>query len=157
MPHVQGHSVRLAALFAIALVVLFGSFGRAETRAAVGCAWLGESDQRDVNIGAPDLDAYYVENVLRPDSNTEVTIHGRFPHARYFSFHVYDAQGDVVGSIYDQQITADRRSVNPYRGRATWSASDDYTVRVAFSAAPANPAPNTLYVDPAKAGSAAPL
>jgi hypothetical protein len=154
---VQWHSVRLAALFALALVVGFGSFGRAETGAAVGCAWLGESDQRDVNIGAPDLDAYYVEHVLRPDSSTDATIHGRFPHARYFSFHVYDAQGDVVGSIYDQQITADRGSVNPYRRRASWSAGDDYTVRVAFSAAPAKPAPNTLYVDPAKAGAAAPL
>jgi hypothetical protein len=124
---------------------------------AVGCAWLGESDQRDVNIGAPDLDAFYVQDALAPDPSTTITIRGRFPNARYFSFHAYDAQGNVLASIYDQQINADPGSANPFRRRPSARARDFYTLHIAFSARPSTPAENTLYVDPAQAGSAATL
>ena len=152
----QGQGVRAAAIIA-AVFALSGWFTAVTASAApVGCAWLGESDQRDVNVGAPDLDAFYVQDELVPDASSAVTIRGRFPDARYFSFHAYDAQGNVLGSIYDQQIAADRGSTNPYR-HASRGARDFYTVHVVFTPAPAHRAANTLYVDPAKSGPVATL
>src|SRR5258705_2370863 len=147
----------VATALAAATIVLTGVLTTAATAAPVGCAWLGESDQRDVNIGAPDLDAFYVQDELVPDAASTVTISGRFPYARYFSFHAYDAQGDTLGSIYDQQITAHRGSANPYRRKPPRGARDFYTLHVVFTAAPATRARNTLYVDPAKAGPVATL
>jgi hypothetical protein len=151
----RGVRVFMAAVAAAAIGA--GGATAATAHAATGCAWLGESDQRDVNIGAPDLDAFYVEDVLRPDAGSTVTIAGRYPHARYFSFHAYDAQGDALGSIYDAQIQPDPGSANRFQGPVGAGASDHYTVHVAFRPAPATPAPNTLYVDPATSGAVATL
>ncbi len=42
-------------------------------------------------------------------------VQGRFPFARYMSFHTYDATtGDYVAAIKDVEINADEGSVNPY-------------------------------------------
>jgi len=123
--------------------------------AAAGCAWMGESDQRDVNVGAPDLDAFYWLDVLRPDASSTVTVTGRFPHARYFSLHIYDAQGDALTSLYDAQIDPDAGSANPFRGPVARGAADRYTVHIAYRPAPARRAANTLYADPSAAGDAA--
>ena len=122
---------------------------------ASGCSWFGETDQRDVNIGAPDLDAFYWMSPLTPSAGTRVAITGSYPHARYFSFHVYDNQGSALGSIYDQQIGADRGSANPYRRRVPRGRGDRYAVYVSFAPRPPHPAANTVYVDPKAAGSAA--
>ncbi len=51
--------------------------------AAPGCSWSGE---RDVNVGAPDLDAFYYATGVTVQSGTQVVITGRYPTARYFSF-----------------------------------------------------------------------
>ncbi|MDX6641161.1 MAG: hypothetical protein QOF12_2172, partial [Solirubrobacteraceae bacterium] len=108
--------VRVYMAARVAAADFAGGATAATAHAATGCAWLGESDQRDVNIGAPDLDAFYVEDVLRPDAGSTVTIAGRYPNARYFSFHAYDAQGDALGSIYDAQIQPDPGSANRFQG-----------------------------------------
>jgi Protein of unknown function (DUF1214) len=129
----------------------------APARAAAGCAWFGETDQRDVNIGAPDLDAFYWLDALHPDAGATVTVTGQYPHARYFSLHVYDAQGDALGSIYDAQIDPDPGSANPFRRSAGRQAQGRYTVHIAYQPTPARRAPNTIYVAPAAAGQAAML
>jgi hypothetical protein len=120
-----------------------------------GCSWFGETDQRDVNIGAPDLDAFYWMSPLTPNAGTRVSVTGSYPHARYFSLHAYDGQGNALGSIYDQQIAPNRGSANPYRGPVPRTRGASYTAYVEFAAKPAHPAANTLYVDPSTAGGAA--
>lgn len=153
-------AVAVALIGAPALARTLGAFttGASTTLAqlpAAGCSWFGETDQRDVNIGAPDLDAFYWMSPLTPSVSTRVAITGSYPHARYFSFHVYDSQGNALGSIYDQQIGADRGSANPFRRRVPRGRGDRYTVYVSFAARPRRPAANTLYVDPGAAGNVA--
>jgi hypothetical protein len=112
---------------------------------SVGCSWAGESDQRDVNIGAPDLDAFYWLAAIPETAGTKAVISGSYPHARYFSLTLYNDQTLPIDSIYDQQIDPDSGSANPFRGPVAASNADGYHVTVEFSAAPSHPAANTLY------------
>jgi hypothetical protein len=112
---------------------------------ATGCSWAGETDQRDVNIGAPDLDAYYWMAPLPSTPGARLQIAGSYPRARYFSFHAYDSQGNALGSLYDQQIEPDRGAANPFRAAPSRGAGDGYTVQVIDAPRPAHPAANTLY------------
>jgi hypothetical protein len=122
------------------------------------CAWFGESDQRDVNIGAPDLDAYYVASDLPVSAGERIQVRGDYPMARYFSFHVYDARTLLpVGTIYDRQITADPGSDNPFRHAVRPGSADAYTVYIAFDRKPRRPAANTIYLDPGGLGATAML
>ena len=126
--------------------------------ASAPCAWAGESDQRDVNIGAPDLDAYYVADNVPVSAGERVELHGEYPFARYFSFHVYnDHTLLAVSTIYDRQIAPDRHSGNPFRGAVRPGLGDGYTVHLQFSSRPANPARNTMYVNPQGLGPTAML
>jgi hypothetical protein len=126
---------------------------RAIPSVSAPCAWFGESDQRDVNIGAPDLDAYYVANDLPVSANERVQIHGDYPLARYFSFHIYDDQTLLsAGTIYDRQINADHGSGNPFRHRVKPGTGDTYSAYIVFASAPRHPAANTIYVDPSGLG-----
>jgi hypothetical protein len=145
---VQGRAITIIA-------VLTALLWAPAAHAATGCAWWGETDQRDGNIGAPDMDAFYFLDVVHPDPGTTVTMKGRYPDARYFSLHVYDAQGDALTSVYDSQLNPDAGSANPFRVAVGNGTGDRYTAHVAFAPAPKLQAPNTLYVDPAKAGQAA--
>ena len=122
---------------------------------SAGCSWFGETDQRDGNIGAPDLDAFYWMSPLTPSAGEQVTITGSYPHARYFSFHVYDTQGDALGSIYDRQIAPDGGSANPFRGPVPRGAPANYAAHISFTPKPPHPEANTVYVNPSDAGSVA--
>lgn len=55
---------------------------------------------------------------------------GRFPYARYMSFHTYDATtGDYVSVIKDVNIHPDEGSVNPYQKHMTRNVKNrDYTL-----------------------------
>lgn len=112
------------------------------------CAWSGERDQRDINIGAPDLDAFYYASSVSPKPGTKIVVSGRFPKARYFSFTLYNAGGQPIASAYDAQIAADKGSANPFRGPGPVRASDRYHVQVLFVGRPSHPAARTLYVGP---------
>lgn len=121
--------------------------------AARSCAWSGEPDQRDVNIGAPDLDAFYFAASVTPRPGTEVVLSGHYPRARYFSFAIYDQQGQPIATAYDRQIAPDPGSANPYRARPRRGAGRGYHLRFVFgSQAPAGAA-NTVTA-PVPAGNA---
>jgi hypothetical protein len=157
-PRAGGLAPRTLAAVALAAVLIAACSTAAQAAApSARCSWAGETDQRDVNIGAPDLDAYYWVDTLHPQSGTKVAITGSYPRARYFSFHVYDAGGNALTSTYDRQINADPGSANPYRAAPRRGTGDSYTVTIEFGPRPSHPAANTLYVDPSSAGSAAML
>lgn len=109
------------------------------------CSWAGETDQRDVNIGAPDDDERDWLSPLAPSSSTEVVISGEYPAARYFSFHVYNDSGEALGSIYDHEIAPDAGSANPYEAKPRKGTGRSYHVTIRFEPKPADPAPNTFY------------
>ena len=118
---------------------------------APACSWAGESDERDVKIGAPDLDADYWYGALDGAAGSQIEITGSFPHARYFSFTLYSSDQQALTSIYDQQIVPDAGNYNPYLGRGAPGEPSRYTLHVLFEDAPAKPAPNTVYAGRATA------
>ncbi len=69
-------------------------------------------------LGAyPDLYSNYWEYTYNVTDYPDVAlcIHGQFPHARYFSFSLYnDETGDAVGGINDFEMVPDEGSVNPF-------------------------------------------
>jgi len=118
---------------------------------AVGCGWALESNPDSGNIFFPDSSATYWVEPFVPVPGMELTIRGRYPYARYFSFHVYDAATRVLDSITDFQIHADPGSSNPF-DTGVQTRKRSYTVHVVFSSRPAVPAPNTVYAGPLAEG-----
>jgi hypothetical protein len=109
------------------------------------CSWYGEADQRDVNIGAPDLAAEYLYGPLVGLGGNQIEITGSYPHARYFSFTLYGNNEQATASIYDQQIKPDPGSFNPFTGSGEPGQPTNYTVHVLFANPPVHPAQNTIY------------
>jgi hypothetical protein len=148
---------RWAAGIAITVCVLLVLGGGARVApahadAGVACSWFGEADQRDVNIGAPDLNAQYLYAPLDGLGGSEISITGEYPYARYFSFTLYGNNQQAETSIYDQQIAPDRGSYNPFTGPAHPGEKRNYTVHVLFKNAPAHPAQNTIYAGAPSSG-----
>ncbi len=108
---------RLATLAAVmALAFLFNpDILRAQNDR--GCAWPIELSPEGFGnmLGPEQLARYWV----MPDNYDTMTIKGTYPHARYFSFVVYDTNNDkmtldAAGSLYDAQIVPDSGSNNPF-------------------------------------------
>jgi hypothetical protein len=113
----------LAALVALAFLVNPGA-----TRAQYihefnhrACAWpLEMSPEGVANFQFPDNSARYW--IMPFDSHYEtMTIRGAYPRIRYFAFAAYDTvpngetnDYNLVGHLYDAQISADPGTVNPF-------------------------------------------
>lgn len=84
-------------------------------------------------LGAyPDLFSNYWEYTYNMNEYPDVAlrIEGQFPHARYFSFSLYDDEtGSAIGGINDHEIIPDEGSENPSlarRKKTTVSPSMSY-------------------------------
>lgn len=117
----------------------------------VGCAWPLESNPDSGNVFYPDASATYWVAPFVPVAGGELVIHGAYPYARYFSFHVYDAATGVLGAITDFQIKPNSGNTNPF-DTGVQTRRRDYTVRVVFADRPARPAANTIYAGSLKEG-----
>jgi hypothetical protein len=103
-------------------------------------------DAGTVNIAFPDDSAQYWVGGYAAIPGTRLRITGRFPHARYMSFNVYDPALRPLDAIADAQIVPDAGSTNPFLAGADRTAPKrSYTVFVEFGPKPAKPAPNTIY------------
>ena len=135
-------------------VVVANASGRSPAPAhvpAVGCAWPLASNPDTGNVFFPDTSATYWVASFVPVAGGQLVIHGQYPYARYFSFHVYDAATRILDAITDFQIQPDPGSTNPFdTGVQTQKRS--YTVHVVFADRPAQPAPNTIYAGSLKEG-----
>src|SRR5512133_3269935 len=123
------------------------------------CAWpLEISPEGYGNATGPELLAryFFVPFDARSDS---LLIKGAYPHARYFSYVVYQDETPtaIIGDLYDAQIAPDPGSVNPYvrpgdkrghtaHGRSTQHADNGtYTIVVSHTKPSAG---NTIGVAP---------
>src|SRR5271154_3524882 len=102
------------------------------------------------NVLAVDTDVVYYYTRFQLPAGASITLHGQFPHSRFFSLTTYVSKGAESGlpstSIYDSQINPDAGSVNPYRpGEDRKAKHRSYTVTISGQPQPADPAPNTLY------------
>jgi hypothetical protein len=103
------------------------------------------------NIIAPDTDTVYDYTRFQLPAGATITLHGQFPHARFFSLTSYVTKGTEQGlpstSIYDEQINPDPGSINPFRpGESRTAKNRSYTITISGQTPPAEPVPNTLYV-----------
>lgn len=111
---------------------------------------LTKVDAATVNVAYPDEGALYYGANYAAAPGTEIVIHGRYPHARYISFNVYDSALRPIESLSDLQLFPDPGAVNPFVAGADRNGEQrGYTARIVFAKAPDKRPPNTMYVDPA--------
>jgi hypothetical protein len=126
----------------------------ARAASTTNCSWGAKSDPDTVNAAYPDTSATYWSYQYRAVPGTELIIHGTYPVARYFSFHVYQPNAVPIDSIYDSAIRPDAGSRNPFSGPVPRSATEHYTVTVLFTPKPVKPAANTVYAGQTQIGGA---
>src|SRR4051812_2955531 len=98
------------------------------------------------NIAYPDDSAQYYSGAYQLAPGTRIRIHGRFPHARYMSFNVYDAAQRPLDGLADVNIGPDAGSGDPFLfGAERGFDRRDYTVFIDTGPKPEKRAPNTLY------------
>ncbi len=95
-------------------------------------------DASTTNVLAVDTNAVYWGGTYAGLPGTRIRIEGRFPHARYMSWNLYDSAARPVDALSDAQL-----SPVPDGG---------YTAFIEFGARPAQPAPNTIYSGDARGG-----
>ena len=118
------------------------------------CFWQGGN--RSANIAYPDLGARYWISSFPLPPGAELILKGRYPHARYMSFNVYDGAAQPTDGLADVDIAPDPGSANPFPPGAQRDApARDYTVRVVSGARPERREPNTIYLN--VAGQATPV
>ena len=111
-----------------------------------GCSWPFEADPGVLNVAFPDTGArYWVAPFVAFGDGAPVRmrIRGRFPLARYLSFHLY-ALTAPVDALADVEIEP-ANGVNPFRPGARRAERGSYELDVALGPRPARPRPNTLY------------
>ncbi|MDQ3876742.1 MAG: hypothetical protein M3290_00090 [Actinomycetota bacterium] len=122
----------------------------ASTRAPrAGCSWPMLLDEDALNAAFPDTSATYWMAHFPYAAGGELTIRGRYPDVRYFSFHVYDEAQRPVDSIADYEIRPDVGG-NPFVTKTTHPGR--YTVHVEFAPRPRHPASNTIYAGAMQSG-----
>jgi hypothetical protein len=149
----RGRRIVVPVTLALAVTALAFAYGSAAPASAAStststpsdCSWGARSGADTVNIADPDTSANYWSYDYTAAPDTELVIKGTYPHARYFSFIVYQEDTAPIASIYDTEIQPDHGSGNPFVGPVAKQTPEKYTVTVLFTAPPAHPAPNTLY------------
>ncbi|TAJ55393.1 MAG: hypothetical protein EPN60_01590 [Nevskiaceae bacterium] len=113
------------------------------------CVWLLRSDANLLNILYPDRAATYWVAALPIPPGGELWLVGRYPHARYASFNLYNPRLEPSDALADVEIAPQPGSVQPFAvGARRDAGARDYRVRVIAAVPPQNPAqrePNTLY------------
>jgi hypothetical protein len=109
---------------------------------------------QDPNLWPDKRPTYFLGQLVMP-AGSSLTIHGRFPYARYFKFNLYEfAHNTFVAiagtSLPGYDIEPDPGSSNPYKvGADRLVKNRSYTIDVLAENPPKNPAEhpkNTVYV-----------
>ncbi len=119
--------------FCVAAYVIAGSTALASLPVPP-CAWAAESSATTANLAFPDTDATYWVTPFQYNPDTQITVSGQYPEARFFSLDVYDSAAgnftvnDVTSALVDYQIAPDLGSLNPWQKNA--QSGGNYTVHV---------------------------
>src|SRR3954467_8926039 len=79
---------------------------------------LTKTDPATINVAYPDEAAIYWVTGYQGTPGTRLRITGRYPHARYFSFNVYDQAQRPLDALADVEIGPDPGSANPFAAGA---------------------------------------
>jgi hypothetical protein len=142
--------MRLRGVAGLVVAVSLLAPGQAQAQDERDCFWQGGTR---TNIAYPDLGARYWISSFPLPPGAELILKGRYPHARYMSFNVYDAAAQPTDGLADIDIAPDSGSTNPFGpGAQRDLAKRDYTVRVVSGARPQKREPNTIYLNAAGQG-----
>src|SRR3954451_9303001 len=107
---------------------------------------LTKTDPATVNVAYPDEAAIYWSGHYAAVPGTRIRITGKYPHARYMSFNVYDNAQRPLDALADVEISPDAGAYNPFEvGRARHGDPRTYTAFIDFGPIPERRAPNTMY------------
>jgi hypothetical protein len=112
------------------------------------CFWGVSYTQETRNIIWPDSHTDYPVSIDTIPAGGKIVLHGRFPHARFFSLTTSSVLGVIRGHLYDTSIKPDKGSINPFLpGANRTSTHRSYTITVVDrpDPGPGHEAPNTLY------------
>jgi hypothetical protein len=112
------------------------------------CFWGVAYSQETSNIIWPESHAEYPGSTDTIPAGGKIVLHGRFPHARFFSLTASSTLGVIRGHLYDVDIRPDAGSTNPFLPGANRTATHrSYTVTVLDQPdpGPGRERPNTLY------------
>ena len=125
-------------LFGLIGLILFGALLAPATSSA--CSWPTKSDLDTLNVAFPDEGATYWVTRYTGVPGAEIVIRGRYPDARYFSFHIYDEALRPIDSVADFETTPD--GAGGYATGFTFEApqSGALMYRVYVSNVPGDPA-----------------
>src|SRR3954451_4605949 len=95
---------------------------------------LTKTDPATVNVAYPDEAAIYWTARYQAVPGTRIRITGRYPHARYMSFNVYDNAQRPLDALADVELAPDAGSANPFVAGASrgGAARRDYTAFIDF-------------------------
>jgi hypothetical protein len=107
---------------------------------APACSWPAKSDLDTMNVAFPDDAATYWVARYTGAPGAEIVIRGRYPDARYFSFHIYDEALRPIDSVSDFETAPD--GAGGYTTGFTFEApqSGALIYRVYVSGVPGDPA-----------------
>src|SRR3954452_16023947 len=135
--------------FVLAVVVAVCAFASAAVAQGVDTTCelpLTKTDPATVNVAYPDEAAIYWSGHYAAAPGTRVGIPGRYPHARYMSFNVYDNAQRPLDALADVEISPGPGSQNPFAvGSGRGVPNRSYTAFIDFGPIPDRRAPNTLY------------
>jgi hypothetical protein len=112
------------------------------------CFWGTAYTQETTNILWPESHADYPVSTDTIPAGGKIVLHGRFPHARFFSFTITSPLLQLRDYLYDVNIKPDAGSTNPFLPGADRNAPHrSYTVTIvdAPDPGPGHRQPNTLY------------
>jgi hypothetical protein len=136
----------LTLLLAAALLAPAAAAGQQSIVTPGDCAWPVRSNADRGNVAYPDQSARYWVSSFAEAPGTHLEIKGRFPHARYISFHAYE--GSIpVDKVTDFELKP-TRGTNPFKPGADRTHPGTYKLNVVPEAPPARTKdrkPNTLY------------
>lgn len=133
----------IVALVAAACSVLAPA-ATAQSSISGACAWPVRDGSDLVNIAFPDKAAHYWGSVASGIPQTGIVIRGRYPKARYFSLHTYNATLGAYDALTDHEIEP-TSGENPFIQPDGAPAGGRWEVRVIPGDRPASAPPNTLY------------
>ena len=145
---------RAIALAALVVAAALGPSGAGAQGVDQTCLLpLTKFDPATVNVAYPDEAAVYYSGGYAAVPGTRLRIAGRFPHARYMSFNVYDNIQRPLDALADVELRPEKGSANPFaKGADRTVRKRSYTAFVDFGPIPKQRAPNTLYTGTGQGG-----
>jgi hypothetical protein len=121
------------------------------------CFWGTSYTEETRNIIWPESHTDYPVSTDSIPAGGKIVLHGRFPHARFFSFTATSTVLQLRDYLYDVNIKPDKGSTNPFLPGANRNATHrSYTVTIVDQPdpGPGHRQPNTLYAGVAGQSSA---